>query len=173
MVKYLIRKKEKHSGGETRGIATTSDINTPIHSFWCFVISNRKEKLNICFRALTDGQERRPKQSSGWVRLERKEIVCVFFLLAAVFAHWQRDHWDARSLGSEEDTRGTNAACFFSSFCKALASSKCLSHANKACLKLIELTEAASETKTVKRDGRRLLEQGKENSLQTSVFYNI
>lgn len=59
---------------------------------------------------------------------------------------------------------------FFSFFCKALAPSKCLRHANKACLKLIELTEAASETKMGKR-GEKGVRTGKRKTHYNPVFF--
>lgn len=70
------------------------------------------------------------------------------FLLAAV-----REQGCAKA-GKRGRHREADIVCFFLFFCKALAPSKCLSHANKACLKLIELTEAASETKAGMRGKR-------------------
>lgn len=101
----------------------------------------------------------------------RKEIVCVFCWLQWLHTGWERVAicwgWEAR-----KTRRGRySAACFF--FSNILASLKCLSHANKACLKLIELTEAASETKPGNRGKRvrKVSEQGKGKLITTRFFF--
>ncbi len=99
------------------------------------------------------------------------------FLLAAVIARWQRERVEKREGCKARKTwRGRyNTACFFLFFVKALAPSECLSHANKACLKLIELTEAASETKTGRRwkRGEKGVRTGRRKTHYNPVFCDI
>lgn len=142
-----------------------------------FFISNREDKQNISVIGInrwTRGKSTQTEEVLWGRRVRRQEIVCVPCWLHGLHAGRERV---ATRLGCEarKTRRGRyNTACFFPLFCRALAPSKCLSHANKACLKLIELTEAASETKMGKRGKRG--EKGvrtreKENSLQPSFFF--
>lgn len=146
----------KRIKAEIHKIVSNSSKLASFHLYW------ERQMFKGSYRWTIEKKYKQWRRCRRWAKM--KEIICVFCWLQWLHAGRERERRDMLRLGSEEDMK-RQIACVFLFFCKALAPSQCLSHANESYLKLIELTEG----QRWRREGRKVSEQGK-GKLVTTLF---